>query len=138
MNRTMIRLIGGLALVVVTATGASSAWAARLNAPTSAITAATAIDESTRLYTSAPRTDASARLEPTDRSMPRVRITICCPMATMAITAVWASTFPTLRQVRTTGTIRLRATQRTIRFRIRNGPARSTSSETDNARSPLF
>ena len=40
MKRTMIRLIGGLALLAVTATGVGDAWAARLNAPTSATPAA--------------------------------------------------------------------------------------------------
>jgi hypothetical protein len=38
--------------------------------------------------THAPTTVASAKFDPTERSMPRVRITSCCPIATMAMTAV--------------------------------------------------
>ena len=40
MKRTMIRLIGGLALLAVTAMGVGDVWAARLNQPTSATPAA--------------------------------------------------------------------------------------------------
>ena len=40
MKRTMIRLIGGLALLTVTAMGVGDVWAARLNQPTSATPAA--------------------------------------------------------------------------------------------------
>ena len=40
MRRTMIRLIGGLALTAVTAMGVSPVWAARLNPPTSSTPAA--------------------------------------------------------------------------------------------------
>jgi hypothetical protein len=40
MKRTMIRLIGGLALLAVTAMGVGHVWAARLNQPTSATAAA--------------------------------------------------------------------------------------------------
>ena len=35
--------------------------------------------------------------------MPRVRMTSSCPIASIAITAVWESTLPTLRVVRNTG-----------------------------------
>ena len=38
-----------------------------------------------------PTTEASARFAPTERSMPRVKITRCWPTATIAITAVWAT-----------------------------------------------
>ena len=40
MKRTMIRLMGGLALLAVTAMGVGDVWAARLNQPTSATPAA--------------------------------------------------------------------------------------------------
>src|SRR5262245_5866525 len=40
MKRTVIRLIGGLALAAVTAMGVSLVWAARLNPPTSSTPAA--------------------------------------------------------------------------------------------------
>ena len=40
MNRTMIRLIGGLALLAVNAMGVGDVWAARLNPPTSSTPAA--------------------------------------------------------------------------------------------------
>jgi len=40
MKRTMVRLIGGLAVLAVTAMGVGDVWAARLNQPTSATPAA--------------------------------------------------------------------------------------------------
>ena len=51
----------------------------------------------------APTTEASASVEPTDRSMPRVRMTSSWPTASTAMTAVCDSTLPTLPVVRKTG-----------------------------------
>ena len=39
-------------------------------------------------------TVARARLASTERSIPLVKITRCCPIATIAITAVWATMLP--------------------------------------------
>ena len=57
--------------------------------------------------TSPPMTVASARLAPTERSMPRVRMTRCWPIATMAMTAVWARMLPILPGFRKFGVSRL-------------------------------
>ena len=51
----------------------------------------------------APTTEASASVEPTERSMPRVRMTSSWPIASTAIAAVWASTLLALPVVRNTG-----------------------------------
>ena len=50
-----------------------------------------------------PTTDASARFDPTERSMPRVMITNSWPMARIAMTAVCDSTLPAFSVVKNTG-----------------------------------
>ena len=50
--------------------------------------------------TSAQLTLPTASREPTDRSMPRVRMTNSMPTAMMPVGATWRSTFMTLRSVR--------------------------------------
>ena len=71
--------------------------------PVPSMAATTAHPDGTSAKTSAPTTEASASVEPTDRSMPRVRITSSWPMASSAITADWASTLPALPVLRNTG-----------------------------------
>ncbi len=73
----------------------------------------------------APTTEASASVEPTDRSMPRVRMTSSWPIASTAITAVCDSTLPALPVVRKTGESSVIATIRPARI--------STGSQPDDA-----
>ena len=60
----------------------------------------------------APSTDASANVEPTDRSMPLVMITSSWPIASKAIAAVCDRMLPTLPVVRNTGDRSVMATTR--------------------------
>ena len=82
---------------------------------------------------SAPTTADSARFEPTERSMPRVRITSNCPMARMAMAELCASTLPRLPAVKNTGERFDRI--RMISSRISSGPSRSSASTTCTTRS---
>ncbi len=74
--------------------------------------------------TSAPTTDVRASTEPTDRSMPRVRMTSNWPIDSTAIAAVAAITLPRLRVVKKNGE-RTASTATRIR-RISTGPIRSS------------
>ncbi len=80
----------------------------------------------------APTTEASANVEPTDRSIPRVRITSNWPIESTAIAAVWANTLLALPVVRNTGDSRVMATTRPSS--IRTGPRRITPSATRSSR----
>ena len=73
--------------------------------------------------TSAPTTVARASVLPTDRSMPRVRITSSWPIASTAMTADASRTLPMLPVVMNKGVDRLAAA--TIAASIKAGPARS-------------
>ena len=72
----------------------------------------------------APRTEASANVEPTERSIPLVTMTRSWPIASKAIAAVCDRMLPTLPVVRNTGDNRVMATTRPAR--IRTGPRRIT------------
>ena len=79
-------------------------------------------------------TVASARLAPTERSMPRVRMTSCWPIATMAITAVCARMLPIL-----TGLEEIRGQQadrRGQQMRISSGPMLSSRRPSETADPP--
>ena len=76
-------------------------------------------------YASAPSTEASASVEPTERSIPRVRMTSSWPMASTAMAAVWASTLLALPVVKNTGDSSVIATTRPTS--IRTGPSRMTA-----------
>jgi hypothetical protein len=65
--------------------------------------------------------------------MPRVRMTMSCPMARMAMTAVWESTFPRFWVVAKTGD-RFDMTRTRIP-RISTGPSRSSISRAPRTRS---
>lgn len=73
------------------------------SAPVPIIASAVAAALSVSLKTSARTTEDRARFEPTDRSIPRVNITRCCPIATTEITAVWAKMLLILRPERKCG-----------------------------------
>ena len=81
-------------------------------APVASITMMTTNPEFPWEYTMAPTTDASANVDPTDRSMPRVRMTSNWPIASTAIAAVWESTLLALPVVRNTGDNNVMATTR--------------------------
>ena len=72
----------------------------------------------------APSTEASANVEPTDRSMPLVMMTSSWPIASKAIAAVCDRMLPTLPVVRNTGDRSVMATTRPARMRA--GPSRIT------------
>ena len=80
--------------------------------------------------TSPPTTVASARLAPTERSMPRVRMTSCCPIATMAMTAVWARILPILTGLEKVGR-QLADRCATSITRISSGPTLSSLSASE-------
>ncbi len=71
-------------------------------------------------------TEASASVEPTDRSMPLVMITSSWPIASKAIAAVCDRMLPTLPVVRNTGESTVMAP--TSPARMRTGPSRITVS----------
>jgi hypothetical protein len=77
---------------------------------------------------SAPTTAASAMVEPTDRSMPRVTMTSSWAIASTAITAVCARTLPRLRVVKKTGDSSDAAA--TTAISISAGPVRMSASAT--------
>ena len=70
---------------------------------------------------SAPTTDESATVAPTDRSTPRVTITSSWPIARTLMTDVWASTLPMFRVVRKTGSRIDRQTTSTQQHQHRAG-----------------
>jgi hypothetical protein len=97
-------------------------------------------DESVTLKSRPPMTVARARLAPTDRSIPRVRITRCWPSATIAMTDVCARMLPIFADFRNTGVVML--TTRIRIARIRRGPPLSRRNASEIAvppdpRSPL-
>src|SRR3989339_269257 len=53
-----------------------------------------------RIMTAVERTPASARIAPTERSMPPVMMTIVTPTPRIVLTEVWRTTFERLRTVR--------------------------------------
>ena len=71
--------------------------------PVASITTMIASPASTDAKASAPTTDESATMAPTERSTPRVTMTSSWPIARTLMTAVWARTLPMLRGVRKTG-----------------------------------
>ena len=79
--------------------------------------------ESTLAKTSAPTTEESATTEPTERSIPRVRMTSSWPSERTAMAAVAAMMLPRFRVVRKNGD-RTDSTA-TRPSRMSNGPMRS-------------
>src|SRR3954454_4394717 len=105
-------------------------FAAPTAAPASTMARITKGAESIARNTRPPTTVARARLAPTDRSMPRVRMTRCWPIATMAITAVCAAMLPRLPGLRKFGVSRpITATRAT---RISTGPMLRSRSPRDS------
>ena len=102
--------------------------------PVATMAAMMMAEESVTLNNSPPITVARARFAPTERSMPRVRMTRCWPSATIAITDVCARMLPTFAGFRNTGVVMLTTTIRITRMRI--GPALKRRSASKTKRRP--
>jgi hypothetical protein len=89
--------------------------------------------ESMFVKTRAPTTEARASVEPTERSMPRVRITSSWPNDSTAMAAVAAMTLPRFRVEKKNGDRSERTTMRARR--MRSGPMRRSRSPSSSPRS---
>ena len=89
--------------------------------------------ESMFVKTSAPTTEARASVEPTERSMPRVRMTSSWPIDSTAMAAVAARTLPRFLAEKKNGDRSERITTRARR--MRSGPMRNSRSPSSSPRS---